>query len=82
MLRVITLGLSIALVCVVADAQEDEVLFRPGFETEAAGFVTMDPDASLDLELVGTVTIADGSALINGGEVLNTLWLSDLVGVK
>ncbi|MGC9317653.1 MAG: hypothetical protein ACP5KN_06400 [Armatimonadota bacterium] len=41
-----------------------------------------DPNGALDMDLVHTVTIGDATAVLEGAEVLNSLWLRDLVAVR
>ena len=42
----------------------------------------VDPNGQLDPELVGSIGLADGSAVLEGKDTTNTLWLDDLVGLK
>lgn len=48
----------------------------------ALGDNETDPNGTLDMDLVQTVTIGDATALLEGAEVLNSLWLRDLVAVR
>ncbi len=42
----------------------------------------VDPNGALDMDLVSTVMVGDGTAVLENTEVINSLWLRELVAVE
>jgi len=41
-----------------------------------------DPNGTLDMDLVGTMMVGDGTAAVEDAEVVNSLWLRELVAIE